>query len=86
MYSNYNMPRFRGNMLYGGFNRSNRSDRFGGGFFVPFVLGGITGSLLTRPNNFGPYPMPYPAPYPVPYPAPYPYPPYQTYSENYYYY
>ena len=39
----------------------------GGGFFGPFLLGGITGGLLA--------PAFYPRPYPV-YPAPYPpYPP-----------
>ena len=41
---------------------------FGGGFLAPFILGGITGGLLSPPR---PYPVP--APYPVPYP---PYPPY----------
>ena len=34
-------------------------DRFGGGFFGPFLLGGITGGLLA--------PAFYPRPYPVPY-------------------
>lgn len=35
-------------------------NRFGGGFFVPFVLGGIAGSLWNnnRPNSFY-YPTPY---------------------------
>ena len=43
---------------------------FGGGFFGPFLLGGITGGLLA--------PAFYPRPYPVYYgPGPYgPYPPY----------
>ena len=43
---------------------------FGGGFFCPFLLGGITGGLLA--------PAFYPRPYPVYYgPGPYgPYPPY----------
>ncbi len=47
-----------------------------GGFLFPFVLGGITGGLLSpafRPNY-------YPAPYPYPYYQPYPY------YNNYYYY
>jgi len=48
------------------------SNRFiGGGFIGPFILGGITGSLLAP--NF--YPRPYPV-YPAPYP---PYPPYPFY-------
>ncbi len=85
MYSNYNMPNFNRNMPRRGSNRPNNGDRFGGGFVFPFVLGGITGSLLTRPNFYGPIPQPYP--YPYPYSPYYPYQqPYQTYSENYYYY
>ena len=56
-------------------NRPNNGDRFfGGGFFGPFILGGLTGGLIanSRPN----YPVYYgPAPYPVPYPY-YPYRPY----------
>lgn len=86
MYSNNIMPNYGRNMHRGGFGLRRKDDRFiGGGFAVPFILGGITGGLLSRPNNFGgPYPVP--APYPVPYPYyptnNYPY----TYSENYYYY
>ncbi len=81
MYPNNSMPRFNRNMP----NRTYRNgDRFGGGFIVPFVLGGITGSLINnRPNYYGPVPQPYPVMYPIPYP---PYQPYQTYQENYYYY
>lgn len=54
----------------------NDGDRFfGGGFLAPFLLGGVGGYLLGRPNynNFGPGPIPVyfppgpPAPYPVPY-------------------
>ncbi len=39
----------------------------GGGFFGPFLLGGITGGLLAPAF----YPRPYPAypPYPPPYPG-----------------
>ena len=41
----------------------------GGGFLAPFILGGITGSLISGPR---PYPVPVPVPpmYPVypPYP------------------
>lgn len=50
MYNQYYYPR----------NRFNRNNRFlGGGFVVPFVLGGITGGLIAnnRPNNFY-YPNP----------------------------
>lgn len=43
---------------------------FGGGFLGPFILGGITGSLIGPPLYPRPYPI-YPAPYP-PY-RPYPY-------------
>lgn len=47
------------------------NDRFvGGGFAVPFLLGGITGGLLApafypRPYYYYPRPMPYPYSYPV---------------------
>lgn len=47
-------------------------DRFGGGFFGPFLLGGITRGLLA--------PAFYPRPYPVPYN---PYPPYPNYPVYY---
>lgn len=48
-------------------NRFVRGNRFiGGGFVGPFILGGITGSLLAP--SF--YPRPYP-PYPI-YGPPYP--------------
>ena len=50
-------------------------DRFiGGGFLAPFLLGGVGGYLLGRPNynNFGPGPIPvYFPPSPPPYPVPY---------------
>lgn len=90
MYSSYSMPNYAPSMQKRGFGlRSNRNpynngDRFiGGGFVVPFVLGGITGSLLTRPNFYGSYPPPQPYPVPMPYYVGNPYP---TYTENYYYY
>lgn len=48
------------------YGRANTGNRFiGGGFFGPFILGGITGGLLAPAfynNNrpcCGPYPMPY---------------------------
>ena len=56
-------------------NKHNNGDRFiGGGFFGPFILGGITGGLIanSRPN----YPI---YPYPYPYYQPYPYYPYRPY-------
>ena len=59
---------------YNNLNGHN-GNRFGGGFFGPFILGGITGSLLTnRPNNYNNYPnyYPYYPTYPY-YPYPYPY-------------
>ena len=47
------------------------NNRFvGGGFAVPFVLGGITGWLLAPAFYPRPYYQPYPRPYPYPY---YPY-------------
>lgn len=84
MYSNNIMPNYYRNIPRGGFGLRRNDNRFFGGFAVPFLLGGITGGLLSRPNNFGnSYPYPYPAPYPVPYYINSTYP---TYSENYYYY
>ncbi len=70
MYNN-NIPQYRQNMQ--NINHQNKNgDRFiGGGFFGPFILGGITGGLLANSRPF--YPMYY-APYP-----PYPYYPYRPY-------
>ncbi len=57
MYTSYNNYGMRGN--------GNR-----GGFFVPFILGGIAGSLWNnRPNYYYPVPSPY----------------YYPYNNNYYY-
>ncbi len=61
----------------------NNGDRFiGGGFLGPFILGGIGGYLVGRPNynNQGPIPVYFPQGTPGPYP--YPYPIYST--TNYY--
>ena len=73
MYNN-NIPQYSNNMQKRySHNMPNNGDRFiGGGFFGPFILGGITGGLIanSRPN----YPMYY-APYPY-YPYPYYYRPY----------
>ena len=58
MYNNYSM--YQGN-----------DDRLiGGGFLGPFILGGLAGGLINRPNYYYPpyYPYP-PRPYP---PRPYP--------------
>ena len=47
------------------------NNRFiGGGFAVPFLLGGITGGLLApafypRPYYYPPRPVQYPYPYPI---------------------
>jgi len=89
MYSNNIIPQYNYNMQPNKFGLNRRSnDRFiGGGFAVPFLLGGITGGLLARPNSFGGgYPVPSPYPVPMPYYVnnSYPYP--TSYSENYYYY
>lgn len=67
MYNN-NIPQYSNNMQKNN-HYQNNSDRFiGGGFFGPFILGGITGGLIAnaRPN----YPMYYT---PYPYYPPYPY-------------
>ena len=68
MYNN-NIPQYNTNMQKNYQNqRTNNSDRFlSGGFFGPFILGGLTGGLIanSRPN----YPMYYsPYPYYMPYP------------------
>lgn len=56
-------------------------------FLAPFLLGGIAGAAIARPNYFPPmaYPAPFPPPYPVPtpYPAPYPLPTPYPISTNY---
>ena len=85
MYNSYQIPRSFNNSINSSFDSSmsNGSDSrlIGGGFFGPFLLGGITGGLVSpffygrRPyynNNY--YYPPYPRPYP-----PRPYPPYRPY-------
>jgi len=78
MYNSYQFPtNFNNN-----YRLSNNSDDrlIAGGFLGPFLLGGITGGLVSplfynqRPyyNNY--YYPPYPRPYP-----PRPYPPYRPY-------
>lgn len=72
MYNN-NIPQYNNNMQKNyAPKRPNNGDRFMGGFFGPFILGGITGGLIanSRPN----YPMYY-TPYPY-YPYPYYYRPF----------
>jgi len=81
MYNSYQIPQNFNNKIY---SQNNTDDRFiAGGFLGPFLLGGITGGLVSplfynqRPyynNNY--YYPPYP-PY-RPYP-PRPYPPYRPY-------
>ena len=59
----------------------NNGDRFiGGGFLAPFLLGGVGGYLVGRPNynNQGPIPVYFPPNQPMPY-----YPPY--FNTNIYY-
>ena len=70
MYNN-NIPQYNNNMQR---NKNNNGDRFiGGGFFGPFILGGITGGLIA--NSRYNYPMYY-TPYPMYQPYPYYYRPY----------
>lgn len=69
MYRNYQMP----NTSYRVYNRpmyQNNNRLIGGGFAAPFLLGGITGAVLT-PYFYRPYP-PRPYPYPPMYYPPYP--------------
>ena len=81
MYPNYNIPQprqtmqSRRNFSQGRF--LNNGDRFiGGGFLGPFLLGGIAGSLVGRPNyGYPPPPIIYYPPVPRPY-----------YNNNNYYY
>ena len=80
---NYNIPQ-NGNFMRRNFNNQGRptppmrpnfdnDDRFfGGGFLGPFLLGGVGGYLLGRPNYNGPIPVYFPngvpyRPYPIPY-------------------
>ena len=71
MYNN-NIPQYNSNMQKNYSKPINNGDRFiGGGFFGPFILGGITGGLIanSRPN-YPIYYQPYPY-YPYPYFRPY---------------
>lgn len=80
MYSNYNIPQRNQTMqLRRNYPSTyNSGDRFiGGGFLGPFLLGGIAGSLVSRPGygyGYGPPPIVYYPPIPQPY-----------YTNNYYY-
>ena len=87
MYSNNNMPYYVRNIPNrNSFGLRRNNDRFFGGFAVPFLLGGITGGLLARPNNYGSF-QPYPVPYPyIVNPGFSTYSSYPSYTENYYYY
>ena len=72
MYNN-NIPQYQRNMQKN--KNQHNGDRFiGGGFFGPFILGGITGGLIA--NSRYNYPMYYT---PYPYYGPYPYYPYRPY-------
>ena len=66
MYNN-NIPQYNNNMQsnYRN-NKQNNGDRFiRGGFFGPFILGGLTGGLIA--NSRYNYPMYYVPYYPYPY-------------------
>lgn len=87
MYSRYNIPQYNYNMqrniaypMKGQMpvNYSPNDRFFPGGFIAPFLLGGIAGSLITRPN-YQPYPMYPPVVYYPPMQQPY-------YSNTNYYY
>jgi len=68
MYNN-NIPQYQQNMQ----RKNNNGDRFiGGGFFGPFILGGITGGLIANSRyNYPIYYQPYPYYPPYPYFRPY---------------
>ena len=79
MYTNYNIPRnysfnqtkFNNYHQITPPKRPNfdQDDRFlGGGFLGPFILGGVGGYLLGRPNYQGPIPVYFPQGRPYPYP------------------
>ena len=73
MYNSYQIPR---NLNKPNYRPNQNNDRFiGGGFAVPFLLGGITGGLVS-PLFYGGYNRPY---YNYNYYYPYPYPPYRPY-------
>ena len=86
MYTNYNIPQNRNNYQknyknYPTTTYYNNGDRFiGGGFLAPFLLGGVGGYLVGRPNynNQGPIPLYFPPNQQMPY-----YPPY--FNTNIYY-
>lgn len=80
MYTNYTIPQNRYNNVKNHQNNYStypntiyygNDDRFFGGALAPFLLGGIGGYLIGRPNYpQGPIPVyfpPQPAPYYVPY-------------------
>ena len=70
MYSyNYNIPQYQRNMYRT--NNINDNRLIGGGLLAPFLLGGVAGYALGRPNYY------YPQSFYYPYPA---------YYNNYYYY
>ena len=71
MYNN-NIPQYNNNMQKNySSNKPNNGDRFiGGGFFGPFILGGITGGLIANSRYNYPMYLPYPY-YPYPYYRPY---------------
>ena len=86
---NYNIPQngrvysrnFQGRPINSSMIHNDGDRFFGGGFLGPFLLGGVGGYLLGRPNyNYGgPIPVYFPngVPYQS-YPVPY-------YTNNYYY-
>lgn len=78
MYTNYNIPQ-KSYYKPGNFKNTNNypmnynsDDRFFGGFLAPFLLGGVGGYVLGRPNynnnyNNGLIPVYFPPNQPVPY-------------------
>ena len=81
MYNSYQIPKnFNSSMYNSHINNNSDSRLIGGGFVGPFLLGGLTGGLIS-PFFYGgprPYYNNYYPPYPRPYP-PRPYPPYRPY-------
>lgn len=62
MYRNYQMPNYT---QYRPMYQNNNSRLIGGGFAAPFLLGGLTGAVLT-PYFYRPYQPYYYPPYPYP--------------------
>lgn len=64
----YNNFRYNSYPVHG-YNKYNSGDRIG--FVAPFLLGGLAGAAIARPNYYYPYPSYYQYPRYYPYPTNY---------------